>query len=417
MAKARAAAKARPAAKGPPAARALPPPGTITPGPEGSMTRFCQIATPRHPLRLEQGGELADARIAFETHGALSPGRDNAVLVFHALTGSQHVAGHDPIGPGTPLWTDANHAGWWDDFVGPGKAIDTDTHFVVCCNYLGGCYGSTGPMDIDPATGKPWGSRFPWPTVGDIVDAHMRVLEALGVEQVRAVVGGSMGGMCAMDAARRYAHKVDGCVVLASGLRASVLAKSLNFEQIFAIQEDGDFQGGDYYDGPTPWRGLCLARIISHKTYVSLDVMERRARAEIVQPGDVLATYPLRHRIESYLMHQGRKFVERFDANAYLRIIGAWQAFDLPREAPGASATVALSPCRGQHWLVISISSDVCFYPDEQAEICAALTANEIEHQYITVHSDKGHDAFLLEAELFGPQIAHRLSRMGRADG
>jgi homoserine O-acetyltransferase len=376
--------------------------------PSLARTRFLQIASLEEPFVLQNGKTLGPVVVAYKTWGTLNASRSNAVLVFHALSGSQNAAGFDPEGAGG-FWGEECHQGWWDAFIGPGKAVDTDKYFVVCCNYLGGCYGTTGPADTNPATGKPYGRAFPYPTISDIVDSQMRVLDHLGIERLLAVIGGSMGGFCAMDLAARYPDRVRGVVPIASGLRATVLAKALNFEQIYAIAEDHNFRGGDYYDGETPWRGLMLARMISHKTFISLEYLERRAREVIIQPTDVLSGYLLEHRVESYMLHQGRKFVERFDANAYLRIITAWQSFDLPRALAAGDPVKALEPCRHQRWLVFSIDSDVCYYPDEQREISQVLKTLGIEHWYLTVHSDKGHDSFLLEPELFSPHIVFLL--------
>lgn len=375
-----------------------------------SKTKYLQIATEQDPFVLQNGTSVGPVTIAYETFGKLNERKDNAILLFHALSGSHHAAGYDPIGPNNEFWGKECHTGWWDAFIGPNRALDTNRYFIICCNFLGGCYGSTGPASIDPATGKPYGRSFPYPTISDIVDSQLRVVDHLGIQTLLASTGGSLGGFCVMDLAVRYPERVKCVIPIASGLRATVLSKALNFEQIFAIAEDANFRGGDYYDGEYPWRGLALARMISHKTFISLKVMEQRARNEIIQPTDVLSGYLLEHRIESYLFHQGRKFVERFDANAYLRIVNSWQSFDLPLEVSGGDANALFARCKGQRWLVFSISSDVCFYREEQEEIVAGLKANHIDHQYITVHSDKGHDSFLLNEELFTPHMVFMLA-------
>ena len=359
------------------------------------------------PFMLAGGAVIAPCRLAYETYGQLNAGHSNAVLLFHALSGSQHAAGIERAGC-NQFWTEDCHRGWWDAFVGPGKALDTNKYFVICANFVGGCYGSTGPASVCPETARPYGNRFPWPHIGDIVDSQVKLLDHLAIPRLLAVVGPSLGGFCAMDLALRYAERVAGVIVLATALRPSVLRKTLNFEQIFAIQEDAAFNGGDYYEGPLPRRGLTLARMIGHKTYVSLGVIESRARSEIIQPQDMLPTYRLQHRLESYLLHQGVRFADRFDANSYLRIIGASQSFDLMRSVDRGEASLA--DCQGQQWLVFSIDSDVCFYPEEQAEIASVLGANGVDIQHITVHSDKGHDAFLLEPALFTPHIVFKLA-------
>ncbi len=378
-----------------------------------SPTRFLKVATAGKPFVLHNGEMLGPITIAYETWGRLNEAKDNAILIFHALSGSQHAAGHDPAGPGTGFWTPENHAGWWDAFIGPGKAMDTDHFFVICCNFLGGCYGSTGPATLVPGTSRPYGRAFPFPSISDCVDMHLRVVDHFGIKRLHAAIGGSMGGFCVMDLAVRYPGRLHCAIPIASGLRATVLAKALNFEQIFAIAEDRNFRGGDYYGHELPWRGLALARMISHKTFVSLEYMEQRARNVIIQPDDLLAGYLLEHKIESYLLQRGKSFVARFDANAYLRIINMWQSFDLPAQIAGGDVRETLAPCRGQKWLIFTISSDACFYPEEQREIADGLKANGIDFQYITVHSDKGHDSFLLEPDLYAPQMRFNL-RGGR---
>lgn len=375
-----------------------------------SRTKYCEIATRDEPFVLKNGQRIGPVVLAYETFGRLNDKRDNAILLFHALSGHQHAAGFDPVGPDNRFWTEENHRGWWDDFIGPGEMLDTDRYFIVCANYIGGCYGSTGPMSTNPETGKPYGGSFPYVTISDIVDTQIRLLDALGIDRVVATLGGSLGGFAVVDFAARYPQRVKCVIPIASGMAATVLAKTLNFEQIFAIEEDAHFQGGHYYDGEYPWRGLALARMISHKTFVSLSVMESRARGEIIQPDDLLSTYRLQHKIESYMLHQGKKFVQRFDPNSYLRIINAWQSFDLPRDLGNGDAARALAGCKNQKWLIFSISSDVCFYPEEQSEQSEALKANGIDHQYITVNSDKGHDSFLLEPALYAPHITFLLS-------
>jgi homoserine O-acetyltransferase len=379
-----------------------------------TKTQFCRIATPDHPFRFATGEVFDDLQLAYSTHGTLNANKDNAILVFHALSGSHHIAGEDTVGPGSPLWTKENHRGWWDGFVGPRRPIDTREYFVICANYLGGCYGSTGPSSINPATGKPYGSAFPWMTIGDIVDSNIRLLEHLGIKRLLAVIGGSMGGFCVLNLAARFPERVACVIPIATGARATVLARAMNFEQIYAIEEDRHFNKGNYYDGPAPVSGLKLARMISHKTFVSLSVLEQRARKEIIQPQDALSGYRLEHQVESYLLHQGRKFAERFDANSHLRILNAWQDFDLVKDLGRDDLSKTLHPCRHQRWLLFSISSDACFYPEEQLELANALRSAGVDYQHITVNSDKGHDSFLLEPDLFGPHIAYKLANTRR---
>lgn len=374
-----------------------------------TQTKFCRVATPEDPFVFTNGAVFEDLTVAYEAYGTLNEAGDNVVVVFHALSGSQHAAGEDCAGPGVPFWTADCHRGWWGDFIGPRKPINTKRYFVICANYIGGCYGSTGPSSINPETGMPYGSSFPHISITDIVESQRRLLKALGVRRVLAVLGASMGGFCAMEYAVKYPDEVALVIPIATGVRATVLSKAMNFEQIYAIEEDRHYNGGDYYDGPRPVSGLRLARMISHKTYISLSVIQSRARKEVIQPSDVLAGYRLRHQVESYMLHQASKFVERFDANSYLRIVGAWQDFDLPVQVANGDLVKTFAPCVDQKWLVFTISSDVCFFPEEQVEIADALKANDIDHQHITVHSEKGHDSFLLEPDLYGPYVGFKL--------
>ena len=375
-------------------------------------TRFFTFGSPEEPFRLLCGAQLNEVTLAYEAYGELDSYRSNAVLVFHALTGSQHAAGHNPDVPGTGgRWTEDVHEGWWEGFIGPGKAIDTDRWFVICVNYLGGCYGSTGPSSLDPATGRPYGSSFPNVCFADMVDAHLPLLQHLGIERLHAVIGGSTGGMMVLSLATRHPNLVDVVIPVATGLRVTPLQVIHNFEQIAAIQNDQAFAGGDYYGGPPPNRGLGLARMIGHKTFVSLRALEDRARTEIVDHDEGPGTYRLNHVIESYMWHQGRKFVERFDANSYLRIMHAWQTVDLLAEAGAQDHTELFDSSRHQRYMVFSIDSDVCYYPEEQETLAMHLALADVPYRRVTVHSDKGHDAFLVEPELFAPYLVDTLNR------
>ncbi len=349
---------------------------------------------------------LAEYSLAYETYGELNAARDNAVLVFHAMTGSQHAAGLCAEVPGVgDRWTDDCQDGWWDGFVGEGKALDTRKFFVICANYLGGCYGSTGPADVDPASGRPYGSAFPRLTLPDIVASQMALIDSLGIGCLHATVGASVGGMLALELATRYPDRVRTVIPISTGLAVTPLQRILNLEQAFAIESDPDFRGGDYYDGEPPNRGLALARMIAHKTFISLRMLSERARDEVARGGDELKSYRVSSPEESYMLHAGRKFVRRFDANSYLRILEAWQRFDLLAESGAADLTELFGRCRGQRFLTFSIDSDVSFYPEEQAEMVAVLKAAGVETVRMTVHSEKGHDSFLLEPELYTPML------------
>lgn len=377
-------------------------------------TKFLRIATPEQPFVFASRVKLDDATLAYETHGRLNASKSNAILLFHALSGSQHVAGICRTVEGTDdRWTEDCQMGWWDFFIGPGKALDTNRYFVVCANYIGGCYGSTGPASLNPKTGAPWGSLFPAVLTSDVVRSQALLLEHLGIRRLHAVIGASIGGMMALNFATMFPDRVNLVIPIASGLRTTVLTRLTVFEQVMAIENDPCFLGGDYYDGPAPEYGLALARMISHKTFVHLDAIERRARGDVIQRGDQLGWYRLGHNVESYMLHQGKKFVKRFDANTYLRICNMWLRFDPLRDAKvrNLDKLFEISAKHGHHYLIFSIDSDFCFYPEEQAELVEALEKAGASVMHITVHSDKGHDSFLLEPELYTPHLAYALRR------
>lgn len=384
----------------------------MTPGNIGTTTpRFFTFGDETDPFVLKSGESLPEVTVAYETYGELTPARDNAILVFHALTGSQHSAGYCPSVPGVgERWTDECQAGWWNSFVGPGKAIDTDRFFVITANYVGGCYGSTGPSSIDPRTGTPYGSTFPNVGFCDTVDANVRLIDHLGIERLHAVIGASTGGIMCLSLATRYPEMVDIVIPIASGVELTGLQTIHNFEQIVAIESDPAFAGGDYYDKDArPDNGLALARMIGHKTFVSLEFLKQRAHAAPpanTGPGN----YQIANPLESYMWHQGRKFVSRFDANSYLLNMYGWQSFDLVAEAGVESLTDLFSRSREHRYMVFSIDSDVCFYPDEQDKLVTHLKAAGVPHRRITVHSEKGHDSFLLEPQLFAPHLIDTLT-------
>lgn len=372
-------------------------------------TRFVTLPV---DLVLQNGESLAAPTIAYEVYGELNEDRSNAVLVFHALTGSQHAAGVSDSVPGVDdRWTEDIHVGWWDDFIGPGRALDTNQFAVICANYIGSCYGSTGPSSTNPGTGRQYGSAFPRISLGDVVDSQVLLLDHLGIERLHAAIGGSVGGLMALSLATRYPERVEVVIPIAAGLGVTALQRIHNFEQSLAIENDPLFCGGDYYGGSHPDRGLALARMIGHKTFVSLHAMEERARSEVVVRDETGGYVQITNPLESYMWHQGAKFVRRFDANSYLHIMELWQTFDLLEQAGEDDLDKVLQRCRGQRFMVFSIDSDVCFYPDEQEELAGALKRAGVAVQRITVHSDRGHDAFLVEPGLFAPHLRDSLGR------
>ena len=377
-----------------------------------TATEFYTFATPEHPFVFASGEALEHGEVACETYGKLNARKDNAVLLFHALSGSQHAAGFTAEVPGTGTrWTKDCQEGWWDIYIGPGKALDTDRYFIICANVLGGCYGTTGPASINPKTQRPYGASFPRVRTSDVVRSQALLLDSLGIGQLHAVIGASVGGMLAINFATLFPERVRVVVPIATGSRTTVLTRLTCFEQVLAIENDPRFNGGNYYDGEAPELGLALARMVSHKTFVHLDAIENRARSEVKSANGHLSWYQVGHNVESYMLHQGKKFVQRFDANTYLRIIDMWLRFDPLRDAEVSTYAdlFARSQQAGHRYLVFSIDSDFCFYPEEQAELVAHLEHANVSNIHLTVHSNKGHDSFLLEPELYTPHLVYAL--------
>jgi homoserine O-acetyltransferase len=377
-------------------------------------THLFEYHDPEHPLVLRVGRPLSRFTLAYEMYGRMNAEKSNVILLYHAMTGSQHAAGHNTEVPGLDgRWTEEVHEGWWDGFIGPGKAFDTREFCILCANYLGGCYGSTGPASINSDTGAYWGPSFPVLRMSDIVDSQMNLLDHLGVKKLHAVAGASIGGFLSLLTATRYPDRVRIVLPIGTGVETTIYQRIINFEQVTAIEADPNFRGGDYYDGPRPHLGLALARRIAHKTFVSLDTLRARARTEIVSHRPPYGWYEMNHPVESYMLHQGDKFVHRFDANTYLRILDAWQWFDLVAEAGARDFKDLFRRCRDQEFLVFSIDSDLSFPLPEQAKLVRLLKRSRVPVMWITVHSEKGHDAFLLEPRLFAPHIRQVLEHDG----
>ncbi len=341
------------------------------------------------PLPLQSGASIADYTLVYETYGALNADHSNAVLVCHALNASHHVAGvyAGPGGTGT--------VGWWDNMVGPGKPLDTDRFFVIGVNNLGSCFGSTGPMHVNPATGKPYGVAFPVVTVEDWVQAQARLADALGIRQFAAVMGGSLGGMQAMAWSMLYPERIRHCVIIAATPKLSAQNIAFNDVARQAILTDPDYHGGDYYaHGVVPKSGLRVARMVGHITYLSDDDMaEKFGRA--LRNGDYQFGFGIDFEIESYLRYQGDKFSEYFDANTYLLITKALDYFD-PARAFDGDLTKALAGTRSE-FLLVSFSTDWRFAPARSHEIVQALVNNKRKVTYAEIDAPHGHDAFLLE--------------------
>lgn len=369
---------------------------------------------------------LPSYELVFETYGQLNADRSNAVLICHALNASHHVAGLHADASGQPI---AKSEGWWDNMIGPGKPVDTDRFFVIGVNNLGSCFGSTGPTHTNPATGQAWGADFPVITVEDWVNAQARLLDALGIEQLAAVMGGSLGGMQTLSWTLQHPDRVRHAVVIASA--PNLTAENIAFNEVArrAIVTDPDFHGGHYLRaGTLPRRGLRIARMIGHITYLSDDVMNTKFGRQLTQPsgGDTrnaaerayqYSTQAIEFQIESYLRYQGDKFSEYFDANTYLLITRALDYFD-PARACGGNLSAALARAQAK-FLLISFSTDWRFSPARSREIVKALLDNQRDVSYAEIDAPHGHDAFLLNdpryhaavRTYFNQQIASSVTR------
>ena len=340
------------------------------------------------PLTLACGRVLSAYDLVYETYGELNAARDNAILVCHALSGHHHAAGRYSAADRKP--------GWWDECIGPGKPIDTERFFIVSLNNLGGCHGSTGPASIDPATGEPWGPLFPTLRVRDWVHSQARLADALGIDCWAAVVGGSLGGMQAMRWALLYPERLRHCVTIAAAMKLS--AQNIAFNEVArqAIQSDPDFEDGYYLRaGKVPARGLALARMVGHITYLSDDAMASKFGRELRSGSfDTGGDEPVEFQVQSYLRYQGTRFSDSFDANSYILMTQALNYFDLAREY-GDDPVAAFETARCR-FLVLSFSTDWRFPPARSREIVDALIAARREVSYADIAADEGHDAFLL---------------------
>jgi homoserine O-acetyltransferase len=368
-------------------------PVTLTTNPASSAAAWPgHLLSVEQPLRLDSGVELAPFTIAYQTYGQLNAARSNAVLVCHALTGDQYVAESHPL-TGKP--------GWWETLVGPGQVLDTERYFIICVNVLGGCMGTSGPKEVNPATGRPWGLSFPVITVADIVRAQKLVIDHLGIETLFCVIGGSMGGMQVLQWVASYPERVFAAVPIACAARHS--AQNIAFHEVGrqAIMADPDWCGGNYLEkNRRPARGLAVARMAAHITYLSEQALHRKFGRALQDRQSVTYGFDADFAVESYLRHQGITFVERFDANSYLYITRAMDYFDLAADYGGVLAD-AFRGTRTR-FCVISFTSDWLFPTPESRAIVQALNAVAANVSFVEIATDKGHDAFLLdEPELF----------------
>ncbi len=343
------------------------------------------------PFTLECGVSISDFPIAYQTYGTLNAAKSNAILVCHALTGDQYVCGTHPV-TGKP--------GWWDRMVGPGKPIDTDRFFVVCANLIGGCMGSIGPKEINPATGESYGNLFPFITVGDAVRTQELLLRHLGIDKVFCVVGGSMGGMQALEWATRFPDKIFAAVPIATATRQS--AQNIAFHEIGrqAIMADPDWCGGDYTkQGKYPSKGLAVARMAAHVTYLSQDMLQEKFGRNLQDREHYTYGFDADFRVESYLRHQGMSFVDRFDANSYLYLTRAASYFDLSeggrRKLTDVFAGTKVRFC------VVSFTTDWLYSSGESRNLVRALNAVAANVSFTEIESPHGHDSFLMEVPEF----------------
>jgi len=378
---------------------AFAPPPTLAGQPRIDATQAAAEATDRpgfrltvaEPLPLDSGAALSPYAIAYQTYGKLNADRSNAILICHALTGDQYVAEPHPI-TGKP--------GWWDILVGPGKVLDTERYFLICANVLGGCMGSSGPSEIDPATGKPWDLTFPVITIADMVRAQKRLVDHLGIEQLFCVIGGSMGGMQVLQWASAYPDRVFAAVPIATAARHS--AQNIAFHEVGrqAIMADANWCNGNYIErGVRPARGLAVARMAAHITYLSEPALHRKFGRNLQNRAAISFGFDADFQVENYLRHQGISFVERFDANSYLYITRACDYFDLAAEHGGVLANAFRAT--KTRFCSISFTSDWLYPTAENRQIVHALNAAAANVSFVEVETDKGHDAFLLDEPEF----------------
>jgi len=353
-----------------------------------TATRIFEFGHPPDEMVFECGLAMGPLQLAYETYGKLSPRRDNAVLILHALTGDAHAARNDPDQDSKP--------GWWEAMVGPGKGIDTSRYFVICSNVLGGCMGSSGPSSINPKTGKPYSLSFPMVTIGDMVKAQKLLVEHLGISRLLAVVGGSMGGMQVLEWAVRYPGMVQSAIPIATTARHSAMAIAFNEVARQAIMKDQNWNNGNYYGGPQPNHGQAVARMIGHVTYLSDLALRQKFDRNLQDRCEIGYGLETDFQVESYLQHQGEKFVGRFDANSLLYLSKAADYFDLAGSHGSGSLARAFSKT-GSGFLVVSFTSD-WLYPTAQSKaMVQAMKKNNLQVSFCELDTDYGHDSFLVD--------------------
>lgn len=362
-------------------------------------TQCYTFAEAPHELKLKSGVSLGPITLAYETYGTLNKDKSNAIMVFHSLTGDAHAAFFHK-GEEKP--------GWWDPMIGPGKGFDTDKYFVICANVIGGCRGSTGPASINPRTGKPFGLSFPFVTIDDMVAAQKHLIDHLGIKKLLCVAGGSMGGLQALIWATQYPGYVQSVIAIATNTRHTAQQIALHEVARQAIMGDPDWQGGDYYGKSIPARGLALARMIGHITYMSDKSMDEKFGRKLIAKERLGYDFSHDFEVENYLKYRSGNFVQRFDANSYLYISKALDYFDLSSEGKLSDVFARAKA----HFLVISFTSDWLYPSYQSKEMVRALKANDLDVSDIEISSSYGHDAFLVEVEGQTKLISHFLARM-----
>lgn len=364
--------------------------------------QYYTFAEPPVELVLESGARLGPVTLAYETYGTLNGARDNAILVAHAFSGDSHAAGNYPTDP------EGEKPGWWDFMIGPGKGIDTDKYFVVCPNILGSCMGSTGPSSLNPATGSPYALDFPMMTIGDIVSTQKALVDHLGIQRLHGVIGGSVGGMQVLRWCADYPEMVVSAIPLATTTRHSAQAIAFNEVARQAIMADPEWNNGDYYDGLGPTHGLAVARMIGHVTYLSDEAMREKFGRRLHRSA-LSFDFTGDFQVESYLHHQGKKFVNRFDANSLLYITKAADYFDLERGGGNLLINEALE---GVSFLVVSFTSDWLYPTYQSRDIVSALKKNGGDVSFCEIEAQWGHDAFLMPNKRLDGLISGFLDRV-----
>lgn len=362
-------------------------------------TQYFSCCPSPESFTLESGEKLSDITVAYETYGTLNQDKSNAVLICHALSGDAHAAGYH---------ANDKKPGWWDNMIGPGKAFDTDKYFVICSNVLGSCKGTTGPSSIDPRTGKPYGLNFPIVTIKDMVRLQKKLVDALGIEKLLAVAGGSMGGMQTLQWAVLYPEHLAAAVVISTNTKHT--AQQIAFHEVArqAIMSDPDWQKGDYYGKTLPARGLALARMIGHITYMSNNSMSEKFGRKLIGEERSGLDFSQEFEVEGYLKYRGDTFVQRFDANSWLYISKALDYFDLAEDGDlGDVLKKATSK-----FLVISFTSDWLYPPQQTKKIVRALRANDLDVSDIEINASYGHDSFLVEVKDQSNIIGNFLKRI-----